>query len=367
LSLFLLGFLRCVTGVSPLWGLVAGAGLSFAALCRPMTAAGVALPFGLYLAWWSLVGSRTESSPDRTRRLRVALALAVPLVAGGAFLFVYDRAITGSGWTTPYSLYTDLHTPRHVYGFYNVTRGVEKLGPRVFEKYDRWADDLTPALALDNLERRVTASWKWTLGLIPLTLALVAGLVWLPTLGWPARLILAGIISLHAVHVPYWFVGMQDYHYVFESGPLWALWTAAVTVQAFRGWHTEGRSWMSMWWLGLLASAVVMNYAVRGGLWSAPLNKGLVEVRFARVQHGRFRELVARDVHPLPALVLIEDDPADRHIDFVVNDPALDGPVLFAHYLPELADAGELRRLFPGRSLFLYHAREKRLEPFAGD
>jgi hypothetical protein len=280
-------------------------------------------------------------------------------------MLCYDRAITGSGWKTPYGLYTEIYTPRHMYGFNNVVRGEQQLGPRVIEKYDEWAKNLTPVAAVRQSARRWSSSWKWTLGLLPLTLALAAGLIWWPKLGMGTQLVLLAIASLHAVHVPYWFVGILNYHYVFESGPLWMLWAAAITVQAFRVWQAERRWWLPAWWLGLLAIAVVINYGVRGGRWSSPLDEGLIQIRFARDKHRRFQELIAREVQLRPAIVLIEDDPADRHIDYVTNDPALQGDVLLGRYLPETVPVPEVRRLFPQRSVFLYHARTGQLERLA--
>jgi hypothetical protein len=382
LGVFVLGWLRMTRMTSIGWGFVAGAGLTFATLCRPMTAAGVALPFGIYTVWWAWRGGlccgaavpaapaqgssasaatpqagRLHHKPAEHRFLAVA-ALTVPLLAGAVGLFAYDRAITGSGWTTPYSLYTDIYTPRHIYGFNNVVRGEQHLGPRVIENYDRWAENLTPSLAATNAVTRLSASWKWSLGLFPLTLALTGGLVLFRQLPRGAWLIFAGIISLHAVHVPYWFVGMEDHHYVFESGPLWALWTGVVTIEASRVWRSIGHGAMTWWWGAVLVAAVVMNYAVSEGIWSAPLKQGIGRVAFARQKHGQFANFVAREARPLPALVLVDSDPADRHIDYVANTPDLRGPVLISRYVPEVVPPDEVKRLFPDRSLFLYRVRE---------
>src|SRR5439155_11805910 len=52
LGLFILGWQRMIRFTCMGWGAVAGTGLAFAALCRPMTAAGVALPFAIYTVWW---------------------------------------------------------------------------------------------------------------------------------------------------------------------------------------------------------------------------------------------------------------------------------------------------------------------------
>jgi hypothetical protein len=126
------------------------------------------------------------------------------------------------------------------------------------------------------------------------------------------------------------------------------------------------------WWLALLACAVVLNYAAlfieprpgenRRSLWSAPLDQGLGQLRYGRQTHGAFQALLAQSARPRPALVLVEDDPADRHIDYVTNDPGLDGDLLIARYLPETVPVESVRRLFPDRTLFVYHTRERRLE-----
>jgi hypothetical protein len=52
LSFFLFVFLRLMRTARAGDAFWAGCGLSFAMLCRPMTAAGFALPFGVWLAWW---------------------------------------------------------------------------------------------------------------------------------------------------------------------------------------------------------------------------------------------------------------------------------------------------------------------------
>jgi hypothetical protein len=293
--------------------------------------------------------------------------MGVPLVATLIGVFFYDRDITGNGLTTPYSLYTDIHTPRHVYGFNNVVRGEKHLGPRVIENYDKWAENLTPGLAIRNAGRRLSASWTWTLGLIPLTLALAGGLVLARQLPRGAWLILAAIASLHAVHVPYWFVGIEDHHYVFESGPFWGVWTAVVTIEAVALWRAAGYRALCWWWGTLLASAVILNFAAgrissdesrKDPNWSAPVARAIGDIDFARRKHGRFLALVAQRAQPLPALVLVEADPADRHIDYIINDPRLAGPVLIAHFIPATVPVADVRRLFPDRSLFLYRVRE---------
>ncbi len=85
-------------GVPP-WLLVAVAGLSLGllALTRPLTAVGVGLPFGLHGLWLLVRGGRRA----RRRVLAVGgLALAV-----AALLPLWQWALTGNPWLSPYTLW----------------------------------------------------------------------------------------------------------------------------------------------------------------------------------------------------------------------------------------------------------------------
>ena len=373
LSLFLYAFFRMLRTRSALWAILCGSGLTFAALCRPMTAAGIGLPFGLYLLAWLFRGDATSVRrvatagtppariPATRTRLLLTVLVGVPVLAGGGGLFAYSRAITGSGWETPYAQYLKIYTPRHVYGFNNVVRGERHLGPRVIRNYDEWAENLTAPLAARNVVRRFEASWQWTLGLLPLAMSAVIGIVtWrIQPIGW--RLILASIASLHIVHIPYWYDGILHYHYIFESGPLWALWFGGMSASLLAAWRAEQRNWMPAWLAGLVGAALLMNYATSEDRWTARISGELQNLSFARNKHGRFVALIRQVVQPVPALVLVDSDPSDRHIDYVINDPPLNAPVLIGRYLPEQVPLEEVQRLFPERSLFVYRARDGRL------
>lgn len=354
LGVFQIAILQTLASGQRRWALAAGCGLAFAALARPMTAAGAALPWGLYLVWRAFL---------HRRELRFWPALAAPLIAGGLFTLAYDFAITGSPWQTPYGQYTALYTPRHVYGFNNVIRGEQHLGPRVIENYDRWAENLTPGLAAKNVRNRLLTSAQWTLGLLPVVFGLVLGLVLWPWLSPGARLCLASIVSLHVVHVPYWFDGIFHFHYVFETLPLWLLFLSAGGTLAGAEWRRQGRLWISRWCVLAVAISVGMNFTVEQGLWGAPFRDGSSQLLFARQQYQGFRSRLQREVTRRPALVLVEADPADRHIDYVVNDPPLVGEMLIGRYLPERFSTGEIESAWPGRALYLYRVRQGTLEP----
>jgi hypothetical protein len=361
LMLFLFAFLRFMRTGGAAAAFWAGCGLSLAMLCRPMTAAGFGLPFGIWMLARLASGLRQPAIDDGRRLLRSALCLAAPLIVGLTLLFFYNRAITGSGFVSPYQLYTDTYTPRHVYGFNNVVRRQEHIGPRVIDNYDRWAKNLDSQLALANEVERLEASARWTLALVPIALAAVIFLIavcWTAELRW--KLVAASVVSLHAVHVPYWFVGIMGWHYVFESAPLLLLLFALTTRELFARWRASGRVVMPAWWGVLVASAVLTNWVAFDPFWSTSrIESGVEEVAFARLKYEAFREVMDRALHK-PALLLIKGDPGDRSIDYVYNDPDLKAPILRGRYRPD-TDLNKVRGAFPNRSLYLLDVKTSQL------
>ncbi|QDT79992.1 hypothetical protein Mal35_34610 [Gimesia maris] len=374
LSAFLFFFLRMQRTRSFRDALLAGVGLAFGMLCRPMTAAGFALPFGIWLGVeiirWCRTRVNHKATDSATEKSVVPqiTGLAIPLACGLIGLFFYNQSITDSGWKMPYQLYTDIYTPRHVYGFDNVVRGEQKLGPKVLENYDKWAENLTPALAAQNVQNRLLASLQWTLGLVPL---LLAGLLFLITecRRWSRWwLIYASIISLHVVHIPYWYDGIMHWHYVFETGPLWALIFARVTQTLFGIWRDLERPLMSWLWSAMILIAVATNLTAIPPLWTvSKLEIVINNVAFSKLKHFQFQQMIHN--HPQikqPALILVAHDPSDRHIDYVINDPQLNTSVLTGRYRPEQHTPAQLQSLFPDRTLYLFDVAQNRLSRWNG-
>ncbi len=352
--------------------LFAGVGLSWAMLCRPMTAAGFTLPFGIVfvailcrtLTRSVSEGERSTEPPSSRPRWRFGLvwpqllAMALPLIVGFAVLGIHNHAITGRVMTSPYQLFNDVYTPRHVYGFNNVVRGEQHLGPRVLDHYDRWAENLTPTLAVDNTKSRLLASWQWTVGLVPLLAASVVFLVTGSSRDRRWWLIVAAIVSLFVVHVPYWFVGMFHWHYVFETGPLWCLLLAAATNTLSRAWLAAERPRMPVWCALLIASAVTVNLIDVPPFWYPSKLQAIVEqVAYSRLKYQAFDELLQREVRQRPALVLIVGDPADRHIDYVVNEPSLSSEILRGRYPVAGWPLERIVAEFPDRAIYLFQAK----------
>lgn len=367
LAFFLHGFTTWLTRRHPARLLEAGCGLAFAMLCRPATAAGVALPYGLWFAWWLIKDRQTRT---QTRWLG-ALMLGVPIVAGWGVVAAYNHSITGSWTKSPYQLYTDVYSPRHVYGFNNVTRGEIALGernlPAVTRNYDSWAENLTPALAVQNVGQRLLASFRWTLGLVPLAWILLASsrlrLSPLPdrnrNTGWV--LIAAGIVCLHAIHIPYWFDGIMHWHYVFESSILWMLFAARGIAALVIDFQSRNKPWLIVWLGALLVCSVGTNYVSFPPFWETRLEIGSSELSFSRKKYAEFRRRIASEVTELPALVLVLPDAADRHMDFVTNEPSLTAPVLFGRLVEEETSLDKIAKAFPDRHIYVYDAKTREL------
>lgn len=364
LLLFLWLFLRWMRrgGNWMLFG--AGTGLSYAMLCRPMTAAGFALPFGIVFAWWWLTGKEsgirlsTAASTPLKKRTRSAFVLAFPLIAGFVILGISNRSITGSWLKTPYQRYTDIYTPRHRYGFNNVIIGEHRVGPKVLDNYDRWAENLTPKLALKNVRVRLENSLRWTLGIVPISLA---GAVCLLTFRqgdrrW--RLVWLSIFCLHLVHIPYWFSGIMGWHYVFETAPLWLLIFAEGTNRLQKTWRSEGTRGLIWWWRLVTGMALCVNLVTIVPVWPGRLERGMAELAFSRERYHVFRQQIDELRDGKPAIVFVIPDPADRHLDYVTNPPTLDGPVLVAriHHRMELAEAAAE---FPDRMPLVFDAKTR--------
>ena len=348
----------------------ASIGLSWAMLCRPMTAAGFGLPFGVVFAWQWVRYFKSESNTVETVQEKMAAttsrpnlglvlgAMVIPLLAGFVALGVQNKAITGSLLISPYPRFTDIYSPRHGYGFNNVERTKTETPREVFQSYDNWAENLTPTLAIENAKNRLIASWQWTVGIVPLLSASVLFL--LTGHGRDRRwwLIVAAIASLFFVHVPYWFDGIFHWHYVFETGPLWCLLLAAATDTLCHNWLAAERSRMPIWWGAIVGAAVLVNHVDVIPFWyPSKLEAGVEQIAFSRLRYQAFDELLQREVRQRPALVLIEADPSDRHIDYVVNEPSLSAGIIRGRY--PVAD-WPLERViaeFPARHVYLFRAK----------
>ncbi len=373
LSLFVWAFVKWQRTRALREAFIAGCGLSFAMLCRPATAAGIGLPFGIAFLYWLLL-ARDSGQPISTRiRLRSLVAMGLPLVIGWSVMLAYHRDVTGSWKTSPYQLYTDIYSPRHVFGFNNVTRGEQKLGPKVIQAYDQWAKNLTPELAIQNFRDRWVSSWTWTFDVLPLLISSVVavGMMFRCDRRW--TLIGLAILSLHAMHVPYWYTGIMGWHYVFESAPLWCLLLGLATDLLFRDWQQSGRWLMPSWWSLLLIISLAGDYLPLKSYGVVPsgiprISNALASIRYPRRKYAEFNRWLDANVMDRPAIVLIEIDPDDQHMDYVVNSPGLSDEILRARHHRGLTEMKAIAAEFPDRSIYYCDPKLKlfeRIDPAA--
>jgi hypothetical protein len=106
-----------------------------------------------------------------------------------------------------------------------------------------------------------------------------------------------------------------------------------------------------------------MNWIPFDPFWpDSRVDSRVDEVAFARLRYEGFQRMLDQLVTQRPALVLIEGDPADRSLDYVVNDPQLDAPILRARYQPGKTDLAQVRTAFPDRTLYLFNVKSGRLQ-----
>ena len=354
LTLFLIGMLGWIRDSqqrSNAW--LAGAGLSYAMLCRPLTAAAIGLPFGIWFLWRGLVSLR-GSIEERQNWRRGCLGLGVPLLCGLALLGWQNDAITGNPLLTPYTQFNRIHTPRHAYGFGNGSR-VSVDPERVFRDYDGWADDLNWSRAIENARKRFWSGWQWSLGIVPLMLAGLAFLFSWSTWSLGLRLCSLSIVSLHAVYFPYWLDGMLSHHYVFESGLLWILILSAV-VSRWIGLSIEcGRELFPIWCAALLAAGIVPNhFAVGSPATPARMATGLQQMTSANRNYRRFESVLSKASLKLPALVVVEPARADLHVEYVRNSPTFDDELLIGVNRHRRRPIEEIVKQFPDRTVYVY-------------
>ena len=349
LTLFLWQTLRAIQTGSRRSLATAGSGLAFAMLCRPMTAAAVGLPFGVsLLVKWV-----------RGRDWKSAAAMAGPIGAGLVLLAGYNAATTGEALLTPYTVYNRIHTPRHVYGFGNGVRGDavrEAMTPpesrRVMAAYDDWATNHTPAAAWANQVERTDASLRLSIGTVPALLVIGLFLtrreVWRTPAGWVA----ASIVSLHLLHVPYWFVGIDGWHYVLESTIAWALLAGLLTADLL----AAAAVWLRRGWLIVLGLSVLLASGSAPPLWVAESALRMARSVEIREQYERASEYAAEQAGDRPAVVGVIANPMVPHYDYIQNGPDLAAPIIWVR-IRDTSDWDAVRDAWPGRVRFQLDTR----------
>lgn len=363
LSVFLWAFLRMMQTSRTSDAFVSGVALTLAMLGRPMTAAGFALPFGVWLMirlGRRFLGSDESHAVTRVVELKLMLAMGGPIMLGFAGLAVMNQSITGYWNRSPYQLYTDTWTPSHRFGFNNAEIGRQVAGAKTLKAYDRWATNLTPGKALENLWHRTVASSQWSLGITSLLFAIVCALPsCCPWLGGDVRIGLAGlsIVSLHVVHLPYWYDGILHWHYVFETAPLLLMMAAVGLSNALEVMRAiRIRRAMQIWLLAMIGACLLPNWVSAESFWGASrVSQAVSEQAFSRVRFEMFRRLVNSPEVQHPCLIVVDERNSDPQLSYIVNPPDLSGTILTCRHPGSDLEIRQLSKAFPERTVYVFN------------
>jgi hypothetical protein len=231
---------------------------------------------------------------------------------------------------------------------------------------------LTPELAATNVRDRWVASWLWTFDAVPLLIAVVIAIGTMATCDSRWWAILCAILSLHAIHIPYWYAGIMGWHYVFETAPLWCLVLGLASDTLFRDWRNRQRLLMPVWWGLLLLISLVGIYCPASiaskSLGIQPrIRSAIASIRYPRKNYAKFDKWLESNVNQRPALVLIEVDRDDQHVDYVTNSPGLNDPIVRGRFNRSSMDVTAIAAAFPERTIYLCDPKRQTISQWVPD
>ena len=149
----------------------------------------------------------------------------------------------------------------------------------------------------------------------------------------------------------------MQWHYVFETGPLWLLLFAGATQQLLQHWRATHRPLMPAWLAFFVGVAWLTAYTSPEPFWSTSrIEPKVIELTYSRRMYHDFHKMIASRVEEQAALILVDHDLTLRHIDHVTNDPDLDADVLIGRFREGRTDLAKVQTQFPDRALYVFHA-----------
>lgn len=357
-SIFLVGMQQLIATANLRSAIMAGFGLGFAMLCRPLTAAAIGLPFGIWMIARTLYSLRESSLAFRLQGM-LCMAIGAPLILSFVLIAIQNYVVCGHYLTTPYMQYTNLYTPRHVYGFENGDRGDKVSTPHERSDYNNWARNLTVSSGMTNAKIRLKNSIEWTLGATPLAIGamLFLGFCWHHSLFvW---LTLIASICIHLVYVPYWLTGILNYHYVLESGFLWLVLLGYQTAK-FREFATaSGRNLLMIWLVLIFAATTLHNYSdTVAGRNKCITSRGVATMTRHAARYQLFLRTVNSHKIETPALILVNTSIDDLHIEYTRNNGDFECAVLIGLLNTHGSSIEEVQSAFPKRNLYIYSTKD---------
>jgi hypothetical protein len=308
--------------------IVAGLAVGFAFICRPLTVVGLALPFaiGSLIRFW-----RPTFNGERANVSAMIAAFALTAVA----LPLSNFAVLGTFSESPYSRYTSVKTPSHIYGFDNVVRGHAMRSTETFLAYDDWATNHTPTDALPMVAMRFDNCLREGVG--GRLFASLFLLVSLTTMDRRMTFLWLSIVGLAAAYAPYWFVGLLGYGYFAEALPILLTIIGVAALRLFDRLKSNVGPFFAVMWPALVVFRALTNAGDIVPRGFEPTS----DAQFARREKRRIEDreaLALREDGKI--LVLVKADPKTAvHSTLVHNHPRLDGPIVRAWFKPEIVDA----------------------------
>ena len=305
-----------------------GAALGALALTRPWTAVGVALPFALHGLWLLWRGTSEQ---------RKAVVIVGAVAAGLALWhFVWQRAVTGSPWVNPYTLWW----PYDKIGF------GPGHGVRGHTFHLAWIN-FRFSMGLGTYDLLGWGKFSWLF--VPFGLWAVRK----QAKTWPVLAVFPALIAVYwAYWVGAWLFGPRYYYEGFYSITL----ASAVGILWLAGRFPAPAKAKSRFLLGrqaavagLVAFLVLLNLH-----WYLPLRldamKGLYGISRAALAPFQTEEAQALT----PALVVVETNHWMPYGALLtLEDPWLTTPFIFAWYRG-VRSTHRLREAFPDRTVILY-------------
>ena len=252
------------------------------------------------------------------------------------------------------------------------------------QKYDEWATNLTPSGALDNVAKRLMASFQWTLARIPLLLGLLLALpiLWgrpatdqpatagtgkacdTVTCRWLVALLFSAFVCLHLVHIPYWFDGILHWHYVFETAPL-------LIMLATIGWATATEQMSTalgrvapLWTCALILGGLLPGWIPLPMFQdTSKVAAAISEQSFSRVRMLQFQQQTQADSIRRPALILVDESASDPQLSYIINPPDYDSQVLVCRLPASAERLAEVKSAFADRTCYVFDPGSMTVRP----
>jgi 4-amino-4-deoxy-L-arabinose transferase-like glycosyltransferase len=328
-----------------LWSLAAGVALGAAFVIRPFSAAAIALP-GIVWAVWRLVRCWHEGWPRREQEWRRLWMMGIGFAPLALLVPAFNAIWTGDPLLSPYVIFW----PYDRLGF-GPGHGPEPQGNTIW---------LGLSSALASLGHLANYLHGWPL----LSMTLVV-LLFLFKPRRPADLFMgATVVSLIFAYVLYWTSGdVFGPRYAYEATSALLVLSAAGIVRVWK--HLAARDATERWrfpfrraslFVGVLVALMLVSLGAYLP-WQFRRYRGLYGVT------GRPRE-VLQGVELRNALVIVRDERGwkDYAVAFSMNDPTLDGEVVYANDCGPRLD--QLLAHYPGRDVYWFDGEV--LTPYDG-